>query len=157
MDKQHILDEIRRTAVENSGKPLGEGRFQKHTGIKVSDWHGKYWVRWGDALKEAGFAPNSLQAAYPEDFLLAKLCELIRELGHYPVVGELKLKSYHDKTFPNKNTFRKLGNRRVVVSKIVAYCQQRDMDDIIRLCPIPEVSKNEDNKTINNKNLEIIW
>jgi hypothetical protein len=34
----YILDEIRRTAAENSGKPLGQNRFRSETGIKEKDW-----------------------------------------------------------------------------------------------------------------------
>jgi hypothetical protein len=40
MNKQHILDEIRRTAKENKSVPLGKGRFLRETGIKDSDWAG---------------------------------------------------------------------------------------------------------------------
>ena len=57
MDKQHILAEIRRTTKENGGTPLGHKRFEQATGIGYHDWWGKHWGRWGDALKEAGFAP----------------------------------------------------------------------------------------------------
>lgn len=37
MNKQHIISEIKRTAEENGGVPLGQARFQKETGIKFSD------------------------------------------------------------------------------------------------------------------------
>jgi hypothetical protein len=50
MTKEEILNEIRRTAKENSGKPLGQNRFLKETGINPYDW-GKYWARFGDAQK----------------------------------------------------------------------------------------------------------
>jgi len=49
--KDHILAEIGRTALVNGGIPLGKERFYAETGIKESDWHGKYWVRWGDGKK----------------------------------------------------------------------------------------------------------
>ena len=44
MSKQHILDEIRRTAEENGGVPLGLDRFVVATGIKEFDWRGRYWA-----------------------------------------------------------------------------------------------------------------
>ncbi len=47
MTKEEILDEIRRMAAENGGRPLGRGRFLQETGIQESDWAGRYWVRWG--------------------------------------------------------------------------------------------------------------
>ena len=77
MIKQHILDEIRRTAQANRGVPLGRDRFSQETGIKELDWFGKYWARWGDALREAGFAPNKLQGAYSEDEVFQRLIGLI--------------------------------------------------------------------------------
>ena len=52
-DKQRILNEIRQTAEANGGVPLGVARFLQETGIKATDWAGKFWVRWGDALREA--------------------------------------------------------------------------------------------------------
>jgi hypothetical protein len=52
--------------------PLGIARFNRETGIKMSDWRGKIWARWGDALREAGFLPNQLQTAYDEAMLIEK-------------------------------------------------------------------------------------
>jgi len=44
MDKQHIIDEIIRTTKENNGTPLGIHKFEKETGIKKTDWYGKFWA-----------------------------------------------------------------------------------------------------------------
>jgi len=38
MDKQHILDEIRRIAKSNGGKPPGEKLFENESGISKYDW-----------------------------------------------------------------------------------------------------------------------
>src|ERR1700733_10610434 len=100
MDKQHILAEIKRTAKGNHGEPLGVARFFQETGIKDTDWHGKFWARWGDALREAGFEPNQFNKAYAERELIEKFISLIRELGRFPVRGELKMKSRADEHFP---------------------------------------------------------
>lgn len=45
MNKEFILAEIVRTARENGGVALGRDRFRAATGIKDSDWHGKFWAR----------------------------------------------------------------------------------------------------------------
>src|SRR5260370_42710103 len=66
LTKEQIVDEIRRTAKEHGGSPLGQARFFVANGIKTSDWHSKYWARWGDALCEAGFSINSLPYPYSE-------------------------------------------------------------------------------------------
>lgn len=88
MDKTHILDEIRRTATENGGAPLGRERFFRETGIRDTDWRGKYWARWGDAIREAGFAPNQLQGAYDEGHLFEKYVEVMLELSRIPTHAE---------------------------------------------------------------------
>ena len=63
MNKAHILTEIARTATVNGGVPLGIARFESETGIRRTDWLGKYWAKWGDAVKEAGYAANELNLA----------------------------------------------------------------------------------------------
>jgi hypothetical protein len=93
MTKDHILREIKRTAEANGGVPLGRQRFLTETGIREADWYGKYWARWSEAIREAGYSPNQLRAAYPESLVLEKFIELIRELGQIPVKGDLLLKA----------------------------------------------------------------
>ncbi|MFA5293075.1 MAG: GIY-YIG nuclease family protein [Phycisphaerae bacterium] len=135
MDKKHIIDEIIRTAKENNGKPLGSGKFARITGIKESDWYGKYWAKWGDALKEAGFKPNKLKSAYDEDFLIECVISLIREINKFPTSGELQLKSYNTEGFPAHKTFRRLGQKTKMVRKILAYCKDKSKyQDVIEIC-----------------------
>ncbi len=138
MDKQFILDEIKRTAKENDGVPLGKTSFQKQTGIKPYDWLGKYWLRWGDALKEAGFAPNTFSVAYPDEFLLDKLCQLTKELGHFPLNAELKLKINSDNTYPSSTVFERLGNKRTTLLKLIEYAKLHNYNDIIELFKLPD-------------------
>lgn len=123
MTKGHILDEIRRTAAANGGVPLGQARFAAETGIRYADWHGKYWARFGDAVREAGFKPNQLNSPYSDAELLDKLASLARELGRFPVAGELRLKARADKTFPSHNVFHRLGKKAELARKLQDYCQ----------------------------------
>jgi hypothetical protein len=135
MNKRQILDEIVRTAQKNGGRPLGVKRFQDETGIKQSDWYGKYWIRWGDAVKEAGCEPNKLQDSYEEEWLIEQLILLIREIGHFPVYGEFRLKAQADKTFPSHTTFGKLGNKEERIKRVLNYCRTKNgYDDVISLC-----------------------
>ncbi len=133
--KEHIIDEIRRTAKENGGKPLGKTLFLKETGIRESDWCGKFWARWGEAVTEAGFEPNTLQIPYKAEFIVSKLASLIKELGHYPTNPEIRMKARADKGFPHGNTFKRIGNKFTLISKVIEYCRkQREFDDVIKIC-----------------------
>ena len=133
--KAHILQEIRRTAEANGGKPLGRQRFESETGIKQSDWYGKYWTCWGDAYREAGFAPNALNVAYEDAYILGKYAQLACELGRLPTSGDLRLKTRSDPEFPSHTTFSKLGTKSELVKRLLDYCQgQTGFDGVVRLC-----------------------
>lgn len=124
MDKDHILDEIRRTARANGGTALGQRKFATETGIAVAEWRGKYWVRWSDAVRAAGLQSNSLDVAFTEEYLLTRLLLLTRELGHVPVEGELLMKARTDETFPSHRPFRRLGPKGVWTTKMLALAQR---------------------------------
>jgi len=143
MNKQHILEEIRRTARENGGIPLGTQRFFGETGVKVSDWHGKYWARWGDAVREAGLNPNQKNKAYSDELLFGKLIGLCRELGRFPVSGDLRLKARNESEFPSHTVFDRFGPKKRLVSRVAEYCREREnFADVLAIC---EVVSEEDN------------
>jgi hypothetical protein len=135
MNKQHILDEIRRTAKANGGVPLGRDRFLTETGIKEFDWRGRYWVRWGDAVREAGFVPHGRPPKTDEDVLLAQLAAFIRELGRYPTVSEMRLRKRQDDAFPNHAVLERAGLRQQLIERLLAFCERRDgWSDVAALC-----------------------
>src|SRR5260370_438317 len=121
MDKQHILDEIRRTADARNGIALGWRRFERETGIRYADWYGKFWTKWGDAVREAGFQANRTVGAYDDSFLLEKLVFLTRELGRVPVQGDLLIAARNDPTFPSEKAFRRFGLRPQRAARMIAY------------------------------------
>ena len=134
MTKEHILSEIRRTAAENGGAPLGTGRFFAETGIKQSDWRGKFWVRWNEAVKDAGFQPNERTVARTSEDLLGRLAALVRELGRYPVMAEIRIKARSDPKFPSDKTFRRFGGKRELAAKLEKFCRDRGKNDLAELC-----------------------
>jgi hypothetical protein len=150
MNKQQILNEIKRTAEANGGLPLGVSRFFQQTGIKDSDWRGKIWARWGDAIREAGFEPNQLQTAYSEDLLIEKFIGLVRDLGRFPVSAELRMRARSDDTFPSHTVWAtRFGSRQQLAAKILEYCKGRTgYDDVIALCaPRAEHQQSEEPET----------
>lgn len=135
MNKRHILEEIKRTAEANGGVPLGRQRFLAETGIRESDWSGRFWTRWSDAVREAGYAPNVKQAAFERDKLLEKLALLVRELGHYPVVAELRMKARSDPDFPSKNVFSRFGGKAQIAAALLSWCAKSSgWDDVQAIC-----------------------
>lgn len=133
LTKDDILEEIRRTAKENGGIPLGFKRFEDETGIKGIDWR-KYWARFGDAQREAGFEANTLKTAYSDEYIFEKFISLTRELGKLPVKGELIVKRYNDPEFPTHNTFFRLGTKQKFLNKLLKYSQSKGYADIINMC-----------------------
>ena len=139
MNRQHILAEIARTANENGGVPLGRGRFLEATGIKESDWLGKHWARWGDAVQEAGFLPNTLQVPYEDSVLFEKYASLMREIGRLPAKGDFRLKATQDKEFPAHTTIvNRLGTKAKQLQKLAEYFQDKPQyADILALVQVP--------------------
>jgi len=136
MDKDFILTEIKRTAAANNGKPLGMQRFEKETGIRKSDWYGRHWRNWGEAVVGAGFPPNEFQAAHDQSDLLSRFIELIRELGRVPTEADLRMKARHDKQYPCHSTFALLGARYERLRRVVEYCAGHEgFQDVLAFCP----------------------
>jgi hypothetical protein len=142
MQRDEILAEMKRTAEENGGKPLGRVRFEKETGVGPNDWL-RYWSRFGDIQRDAGFEPNQLQVAYDDTYLLEKTIALTRELKKFPTVAEKRTKALNDPTFPAATTFlSRLGNQKQLAAKLMAYCKDKPQyADVVKLIePLAEVT-----------------
>jgi len=91
-------------------------------------------ARWGDAVREAGFAPNELQGARSDEDLLSSLAGLVRSLGRFPVANEIKLKARTDPGFPWHNTFFKFGRKAELVARLERFCRERGESDVAEIC-----------------------
>jgi len=135
LEKQEILDAIRRSAEENDNRPLGRNRFERETGISESDWAGRYWIRWSDAVREAGFEPNELQRRTHDVDILDSLIDLISKLEHFPVENELRLERRANADFPSHGTIQRLGKKAVRARLILERCRERgDVPHIAAIC-----------------------
>ena len=123
MDKLRILEDIKRLAASNGGKPLGLGRFEKESGIRTADWYPHHWLRWGDALKEAGLTPNKFTAKMDRAVVLDKYLALVRELGRVPIGGELRLKAETDSEFPSHGVFDGFGGKEALLAAVRKHCE----------------------------------
>ena len=135
MNKQHILDEIRRTAKDNGGVPLGVDRFEAETGIREAAWRGRFWARWGDAVREAGLTPNTLRPKTDEDVLLVQLGMFVRELGRFPTVAEMRMRKRQDDAFPNHKVLERVGSRQELIARLAAFCDRNtSWSDVAAIC-----------------------
>lgn len=134
VSKERILAEIKRTAKENGGRPLGARRFQNETGISAYEW-GKHWARYGDAVRDAGLQPNQRNAAYTDEFLIQKVIGITRKLGNFPTFRELLVEKGNDPGMPDQSAFQRLGGKRGIALKVAHYCEGRwEYKDITALC-----------------------
>jgi hypothetical protein len=153
MDKKYIIDEIKRTAEENNGIPLGHRKFASQTGIKYSDWHGKYWARWGDAVREAGLESNKPTSAYDENLLIECVITLIKEIKRFPTAADFRLKAHTTNGFPWR--FSRLGKKPEMAQRILNYCKEHSgCEDVIEICKGVLVPSEKEKGEIDTKEAE---
>jgi hypothetical protein len=144
MDKQHILDEIRRTA--KNGKALGQASFLRETGFKENDWRGKYWARWGDAIAEAGYSQNDWTPAHDELHVLTSLLNLVKKLGKYPTISKWTLRGDRTPTFPSTASISRIGSKSDWVTRLLGYCHTHPgceaVERILSATSVPTKSSN---------------
>lgn len=134
MERDFILSEVRRTAAANGGVVLGLLRLETESGIKEHHWR-KFWARYGDLVKEAGFEPNKFNDATPDEELCAAIVGIARELGRFPTRSDLQVKRTYDRAFPSLGVFDRLGNKAAIVQKVAAYCRENEgHDDVAAIC-----------------------
>jgi len=156
LSKEKILDEIKRTAKENGGKPLGMNKFEKETGIKPYDWQ-RYWAQFSKAQIEAGFSPNQLQVAYSDEFLFEKIIFLARKLNKFPTSREILIEKINNPEFPTSEVFtRAFGFKQQFSLKLAEYCHnKKGYEDIIELCE-GVLEKDDGQKESDDKDKEIL-
>jgi len=134
MNKASIVEEVRRTAKDNGGTPLCIDRFEAETGIKEWNWK-KFWPRWNDLVREAGFTPNKLTSAYDEAELLEKYALLVQELGRLPAQSDLIFKANNNSSFPTEKSYRRFGGKAALVKKVAEFCNSSGKYEVAgKLC-----------------------
>lgn len=145
MEKAEILEAIRRCAEANGGLAVGRVRFEALTGITESQWLGRHWVKWSDAVAEAGYAAGQMTVAIPDDVVLAALADLVRVLGHYPVAAEFKMRRKTDPSFPHHMVFRRFGNKAQIAARLIEHCGENlTLAEVVAICePVAAAAKKE--------------
>jgi len=66
--------------------------------------------------------------------LLERLASFARELGHFPVTNEIKLKARTEPGFPWHNAFARFGGKQAVAARLRDFCLVRGQKDVAALC-----------------------
>ncbi len=136
--KESIISEIRRTASDNGGVPLGQKTFERETGISSSSWRGKYWRNWGDAVRAAGFAANARNEAHERSFLIESLARLTKQNGRFPTYADVRLEKETNNSFPAYQPLMRLGTVAERVELVRRYANENsEYKDILDLLPQP--------------------
>ena len=98
--RDFIISEIKRLAASNGGVPPGEKRFSRATGIARSNWNGGHWLRWNEAVAEAGLHPNAWKQKTDRDEVLRAVAGLCRRLRRLPIWAEVRMERRIDPAFP---------------------------------------------------------
>ena len=116
LDREFILSEIRRCADENGGKAPGRERFFGATAIRDADVS-RHWIRWSDAVTDAGCEPNSMQSRMTDADLLDSYAFAVRALGHVPVKNELRMLRRGHASYPNDKTLMRYGSKGALIER----------------------------------------
>lgn len=134
--RDHILSEIRRLAAAQDGQPPGAQLFTRETGIGQHLWRGKFWARWGDALTEAGFAPNAWVGRTDQTAAIEAFIASCRHYGRFPTFDEYGLYRRSQPGLPSAKAVRQaLGGRDALVAALADYARERDAADILPMLP----------------------
>ena len=148
-----MVAEIQRLALDNGGKAPGRQAFERATGVKMSEWYPHLWLRWGDAVAEAGYAPNLLQAKTSDVALLEKYIAFTRELGRFPVEGEIRRKAREDASFPSHSVFSRFGGKEKLIEANEAHCRKTGgFEDVLALCERRKSSATQTKTGMRNPN-----
>lgn len=132
-----ILNEIRRLAGLNGGRPPGFVLFSRETGIGEHQWRGKFWARWSDAIAEAGLQPNQWTERLASSDVLKSLITVCRHYGRLPTVAEIKMYRTSDPSVPNAETIRAhFKSRAGIIAALVKFSDENEgYDDIKAMLP----------------------
>lgn len=135
--REHILNEIRRLAAEQGGMPLGKVRFEVASGIRESEWMGRYWARWNDAVLDAGFEPNTWQGKTLDDeALIGVLADVVRGMGRFPTTPDLRLWRKSHPQVPNDKVFSaRFGTKADQLARVLVFAKQHpEYADVAAIC-----------------------
>lgn len=103
--------------------------------IRPSAWKGRYWARWREAVREAGYDPNTLNQRIPDQDILSKLAGLVSTLGYFPIGDEINVHATSNPGFPVWTTIAKrYGGMPQTVQALLEFSRETGRPDVAKLC-----------------------
>jgi hypothetical protein len=136
--REQIIFEIQRIAKASSnGRPPGQEAFEKISGIKKHTWLGKYWVKWSEALLEAGYEANKLNEKLELDIVFMRYALAVRLLCKVPTRAELDMLRTKDPTFPLfKSVIKQFNTKAELFAELKSWCARTpDFEDVAEMLP----------------------
>jgi hypothetical protein len=135
LSRDELLAELRKVVAANEGKVPGGRTFETATGIKDSAWKGRYWARFSDFVKDAGFDSNLLNQKISDADLLRQLADLTRRLGYVPVREEISMEARSRPGFPVWQTFTaRFGGMPQTVAALLEFSRTAGDSALANLC-----------------------
>lgn len=153
-EKAAVIRAIQRLAEQNGEVPVGKERFITETGFRPSLWEGRYWLTWGDAVREAGYEPKAMnQRRQSDDDLLASLATLARKVGRFPTMSHMRMERQTNLDFPAERVIaRRIGGRDTQITLLRGFIERTpEFADVAPLLPdvtvesTPELPDDGDN------------
>ena len=156
MTKGEILSEIQRVAAANNGAAPGMGMFEQETGVRRHDWQGVHWRSWGDAVREAGLTPNTLQPRIDDEEYLRHYALVTRDLGRMAVKADLQMARQCDSAIPSDNSYHKrFGSYAHLRSRVHAWCSEREEYADVALLLSAAVQASKQIKQVNPRDIPL--
>lgn len=130
LTKDDVLREIRRIAAENGAVAPGRIAFFDATGIRESDWSGRWWTTWGAAVREAGLEPQRLNPRLDDELVLAAAAGIVRKVGRFPTSAEIRFECNADPALPSHNTFRRFGGLGGLRTRLREFAAEHGLSDV---------------------------
>ncbi|MGA3038169.1 MAG: hypothetical protein ABSE64_11880 [Vulcanimicrobiaceae bacterium] len=129
-----IREVAKKRGIEIGQPGPGRGTFFAEADFTPYDLTRCGWVNWSDALAEAGYLPNALQSAIPDDVLLEHLARLTRQIGRFPTHNHVRVAGRMNPALPSLATFARLGSQDERQRILREWCMARaDYSDIIAI------------------------
>lgn len=131
--KDRIVSAYQRATAENGGKPVGSTAFTKI--VPERAWRGRFFARFSDLQRAAGYAPRTKNLRLGDEPLLMAVAEFTRHLGRISTEDERIMERRNNPDFPSSTTLRDhFGNSGGLMSALREFCLARsDYDDVLAL------------------------